>query len=175
MNAQSELAAVKPPVTPAAYNEFVARAVLREIRLIKSDFSLHPEALGDQKSWRHLQSCEIQESHYDASDNSLVMFVSAEAYCVNKRKRVISTKCRYMVAYSVDGKPDEAAVEAFARRVARFSAYPYFRAHFAQLMSQAGVEVPPLPIIKERRFIPDLNKAPVAAETSGVQKQLENG
>jgi len=154
-NAPTVPAQASPSVIPAEYNKLVATAQLREIRLVKSEFSLDAEALGaEQASWKHVHSCEIQQSHYDSDDDLLVAWVNAEASCIKKRKKIVSAKCRYLIIYHVDGKPDDAIVNAFAKRVARFAAYPYFRTHFAELASQAGLFLPPLPIIKERKILP---------------------
>ena len=152
MNAQPKKPGDKPKIPPEAYNALVGSAELSAIRLIESDFALRLEGLGDEQSWRHAQSCEIQDARYDAENSLLTAFVSAVAHASLKRKHVISVKCRYVIYYRVEGELEEAAVVEFANRVARFTAYPYFRTHFAELMSQAGVYAPPLPIIKEKRF-----------------------
>ena len=96
-------------------------------------------------------------------------WISAEANCVKKRKKIISVKCRYLVVYEVDGAPDDLIIQAFSRRVARFAAYPYFRAHFAELVSQAGVYIPPLPIIKERKILPNTEQAKKILASEGAQ------
>jgi hypothetical protein len=173
MNQKVEPKAENPPIAPAVYNAFVATAQLREIRLIKSEFTLRPGGLEEQESWRYIHSCEINASDFDAESGLLMAFVSAEAYCLEKRKRVVSTKCRYLIIYTVDGEPEQAVVDAFSRRVARFAAYPYFRAHFAELMSQAGVAAPPLPIIKERRLLAEPKSPPVKENQVENIKQLE--
>ena len=62
---------------------------------------------------------------------------------------------RYLVANTVSGSPTEEAALSFVRRVAGFAAYPYFRSHFAEVCSQSGIVLPPLPIMKEpKRQIP---------------------
>jgi len=150
----------KTVVTPALYNALVASAQLRDIRLVKSQFYLEPDGLGDPQNWQHTHSCEIETSHFDADKKLIWTWVTAEAACLYEKKRVVSAECRYLIVYKVDGEPEDLEVAAFAKRVARFAAYPYFRAHFAQLASQAGLELPPLPVIKEKRLLPKTEKPP---------------
>jgi len=148
-----------PAVEPAAYNALVSSARLRDLRLVKSEFNLDPEGLEPDPTWKQVHSCELQQSHYDAENSLLVAWISAEANCLKKRKKILSVKCRYLVVYEVEGTPDDLIIQAFSKRVARFAAYPYFRAHFAELVSQAGVSIPPLPIIKERKVLPNPEQA----------------
>ena len=143
-----------PAPSSAAYNAFVASADVRDIRLIKSEFSVSPEALEERHALRREHACDITQSHYDSDNKLLYAWVAASAACYWKRKRILSSKCQYLIVYTVNAEPDDAAVPVFIRRVARFAAYPYFRSHFAHLASQAGLEIPPLPVIKERRFFP---------------------
>jgi len=158
----------KPP-TPAAYNAFVATTTLQEVRLVKSDFALNPEGFLDEDGWVYAHACELDSSHYDSERDLLFAFLSAEAFATKKRKRLVSVKCRYVVVYSVSGKPEESVVDAFAKRVARFTAFPYFRAHFADLMSQAGMHVPPLPVLKETRPLPQ--PTAIQPPTTGAKPQ----
>jgi hypothetical protein len=165
---------VAVPLTPSAYNALVAAARLRDIRLIKSDFSLSPDGINRENEWKLLNTCEIQEVQFDP-DGLLFAWVAAEAICKIKNKRVAAFRARYLIVYDVHGVPEEPAVEAFARRVARFAAYPYFRAHVAELASQAGVRLPPLPIIKETRLIPQEQAIPSRVEPAQISdsKQQE--
>ena len=43
-------------------------------------------------------------------------------------------------------------VVRFVNRVGNFAAYPYFRSHFAEITSQAGITIPPLPVMKEGKW-----------------------
>jgi hypothetical protein len=157
------------------YNALVNSATLQEIRLVESQFSMAPESIADPKLWKLMQSCEITESHYDADDKVLFAWVSAQASCTYKRKRVVSAKCEYLVIYNVDGDPEDVEVDIFAKRVARFAAYPYFRAHFAEVTSQAGLTLAPLPIIKEKKYFPPKKKEPQLIEGSAEQPKEEGG
>src|ERR1700722_13854944 len=132
MNGQPEkvVAPATPaaPVPPAAYNTLVAAARLREIRLLKADFSLDPAGVDRETDWKLSQTCEIQSADYSAEDELLLTFIDATAFCKIKNKKVVAVRCRYLVVYDVQGHPERAAIDAFAKRVARFAAYPYFRA-----------------------------------------------
>lgn len=152
--------AIVPVLTPAAYNSLVAAARLRDIRLLKADFSVDPNSLEHQDNWKLTQTCEIQLAEFNAEAELLVTFVDAAATCKFKNKKIVTVRCRYIVVYDVQGKPEALAVNAFARRVARFAAYPYFRAHVAEISSQAGLRLPPLPIIKEVKIIPKIEADP---------------
>lgn len=167
--------ALTPPVasavTPAAYNTLVASARLRDIKLVTSNFVLDPDGLSDQPSWKQLQTCEIEQSYYDEARKLLIAWVSANASCTKDDKVVVAAQCKYVVIYSVDGDPEEVAVTAFAKRVARFAVYPYFRAHFAGITSQAGLFLPPLPIIKEKKNIPAVLSSAGEGQIEHVSKE----
>jgi hypothetical protein len=158
MNAEvtKDAATTAAPLTPAAYNAFVGAAILRDIRLIKSDFSLNEMALDvDLADGQMHQTCEIESAEYDTEVEMMAAWVVAEATCKKKSKKIAALRCQYLIMYDVQRNPEQGAVDAFARRVARFAAYPYFRAHFAEVCSQAGLRLPPLPVIKETRLIPN--------------------
>ena len=165
MNAQPEKKPEgTPSLTPAAYNALVAAARLRDIRLLKADFSLDPSGLENESDWKLSQTCEIIGADFDADAEMMVAWVAAEAVCKRKNKKVVNIRCKYMIVYDVQGQPEALAVSAFAKRVARFAAYPYFRAHVAEVGSQAGLRLPPLPVIKEMRLIPQDKAIPVSSE-----------
>lgn len=132
------------------YIATVDAAEIIDIRLIKSDFLVEPEALGRERSqWKQSYDFQVRDVRFDGTRNLLTALVVGDAVCKVGRKRIIGLKCRYMVAYAVTGAPTEAAAESFVRRVAAFAAYPYFRAHFADVCSQSSIALPPLPIMKE--------------------------
>lgn len=139
-------------VSPEQYSEAVESARLVSIRLIKSEFVVEPEALGrDRSSWKHGYDCKSTASSFDATRKLLTGLVVADASCKIGRKRIVWLKCRYLIAYSIDGAPTEEAATSFVRRVSVFAAYPYFRSHFSESCSQAGIALPPLPVLKEPR------------------------
>lgn len=156
----------RAPVNPAAYNMLVAAARLRDIRLLKSEFTLDAESLHYKvDDWKMTYDCEIHHADYDRDSQLLIAFVQAEAFCKKKTKRILSARCRYVAVYDIHGEPEDDTVNAFANRVARFAVYPYFRAHFSETCSQAGLQLPPLPVIKETKLLQRL--------LSNDQKQVE--
>lgn len=136
-------------VSQTAYSELVDCARLRDIRMVNSTFSMSPEALGsNQPDWRLGYDCELTQASYDAEDKLLTGWVSAAASCKAGRKKVFELKARYLIVYLIEGEPDEAVAMKFIERLGAGSAYPYFRAHFAEVASQAGMNAPPLPILR---------------------------
>jgi len=138
------------------YAQAVDSAHMRNIRLLKSDFLIEPESIsGDRKAWKNGVGCRMSSSSYNQERKVLTALITANAYSKVGRKKIVSLKCEYAVAYDIQGAPDEAAVHRFAERVGTFAAYPYFRAHFATITAQAGISMPPLPVLKEGpRVIP---------------------
>lgn len=143
-------AAAHGKVAASDYSAAVDAAEIIDIRLIKSEFAVEPEGLGRERSqWKQSYDFQVRDVRFDGTRNLLTGLVIGDAVCKVGRKRIIGLKCRYLVAYAVTGAPTEAAAEIFVRRVAAFAAYPYFRAHFAEVCSQSGIVLPPLPIMKE--------------------------
>jgi hypothetical protein len=145
----------------AAYADAVEAASMRNVRLAKSDFNADPESFGgDRKTWKMGFGCDVVSTHYDAARKRASALIAADAYCKIAHRRIISLKCSYVVAYDIDGDPDQTAVSQFLERVGTFAAYPYFRAHFAEVTSQAGIMLAPLPVMKEgKRVIAKSKKA----------------
>ena len=138
-----------PRPSPQDYNSVVDAAELLDVKLIKSSFDLQPHffAAEDQDlDFRY--TCDLERSSYDAESKVLLGQIALEAGSKVGRKWVLRVRSTYVVAYSISGEPPEDAATGYLERVARFTAYPYFRAHFASLCSDAGAKVPPLPVLK---------------------------
>lgn len=137
-----------PTVDPQDYNRVVDAAELVDVKLVKSSFDLQPAffAASDEVAFRY--GCDLERSTYDQESNFLVGEIAVEAGCKLGRRWVLKVRSTYVVAFSVAGKPPVEAAKTYLERVGRFTAYPYFRAHFAALCSAAGAEVPPLPVLK---------------------------
>ncbi len=163
--AKSDVVKQPTPVVPAEYNQVVAAARLRDIRLIKSEFVIEADGLQFSSDWKLTHSCEIESVNLDQDRELLLVSIGAAASCKFRNKKVVSAKCRYLVAYDLNGAPEENVIQTFAKRVARFAAYPYFRSHFAEMSAQAGVHMPPLPVIKEVRLLP--------TATAEARKEIE--
>ncbi|MFC3068923.1 hypothetical protein [Phenylobacterium soli] len=125
-------------------------AELLSVRLIHSEFTVEAEAYQrDKSSWKRSYGCEAQGVAFNAKRDRLSGSVVAEVVCRTGRKRIVVAKCRYLVDYAIKGSPTDTAAETFFGRVGVFAAYPYFRSHFAELTSQAGLLLGPLPVLKE--------------------------
>jgi hypothetical protein len=131
-----------------AYNSVVGRTELRGIRLTESRFELKPDALQiDPSSWRYAMSNAIVEAFVDEENGALHGFLQYEAIVRHRRKRILFASARYMVSYEVDGECPPELGALFIERVGRIAAYPYFRGLVASLVAQAGIVMPPLPVI----------------------------
>jgi hypothetical protein len=139
------------PQRPTAeeYNALVNSAELMDIKLIKSDFDVQPiffSTEDDKKSYRY--DCELARSFHREGGDYIFAEVALEAGCKVGRKWLLRSKSTYLVAYALDRPTSEAAALEYLKKVARFTAFPYFRAHFAEQCSQAGAVVQPLPVLK---------------------------
>ncbi len=135
-----------------SYDHAVAAAEMRNIRLIRSDFLVEPQGIGgDRTAWKMGYACKLTEARFDPDRSRATGLVVAEAWCKLGSRKIVSVKASYMVAYDIQGDVEPDAAEQFVKRVGTFAVYPYFRAHFAELTSQAGVSLGPLPVMKEGR------------------------
>ena len=139
-------------VSEEAYSDAVDAAQLREICLVESAFKAEAEAFGaPEANWSMAYGCEVVDAFFDGEASLLTGWVEAHATCKRGRKRILTTKVRYLLVYDLEGDPEEGAALKFVRHVGAFAVYPYFRAHFAELGSQAGLRMPPLPVMKEAK------------------------
>lgn len=161
------------------YNNIVDAAELLDVKLIKSDFSVHPNFFvgGDHGSdFRY--ACDLISSHYDQATQRLIGEVALEAGSRSGRRWALRARAVYLVAYSVSGDPAEEAAFAYLERVGRFTAYPYFRSFFAGVCADAGAIVPPLPVLKgnlPRRISgAELPAGELSASLKKVTKQIQD-
>lgn len=130
-----------------AYNAVIGRALLRGIWLMESRFDMKPQALdGDAPELRYDVRTPEAEAVLEPS-GALYGFIEFSASARRKRQRILHVHARYFVSYHVEGGCEQDIAELFVQRVGRLAAYPYFRALAASLSGQAGVAMPPLPII----------------------------
>lgn len=130
-----------------AYNAVIGRATLRGIWLMESRFDMKPQALdGDAPELRYDVRTPVAEVVNEPS-GTLYGFIEFSASARRKRQRILHVHARYFVSYHIEGGCDDESADLFVQRVGRLAAYPYFRALASSLTGQAGVEMPPLPII----------------------------
>jgi len=134
-------------VDAGRYNSVVARTEVRGIRLLDSRFEIKPEALPvDPSEWRKSVNFELGEVVVSGSGR-LYGILQFELVCRHGRKRVLHASGRYLATYQVEGECSQDDGETFVERVGRVAVYPYFRALVASLVSEAGLQMPPLPMI----------------------------
>lgn len=139
--------ATEAPVSAKDYNGVIGRATLRGIWMTEAKIDVKPQALdADLPALQHEVRTEIAEVVVD-SDGIVYGFIRFAATGKAKRTRVIQITGKYFVSYCVAGGCDQEIADLFMRRVGRLAAYPYFRALAASLASQAGLSMPPLPIM----------------------------
>ena len=148
------------------YNNLVSRAHLRTIRLTSSKFELKPEALGlDPDGWRNGISAALAHSFLESESGSLYGIFAFEVVSRQGRKRVLGINATYLINYRVEGDCDNNACELFLERVGKIATYPYFRSLVATLTSQAGLLMPPLPI---------MGVAPRSIEGAGILDDIRS-
>lgn len=133
----------------ASYDEVVSKASLNDIQLMDLNFNIQPEFFSESSKRKLAYHVEKKASHFDPDAGIAAAFISMEVKGVVGRKKVLSCKALYSIVYDNLLSCDQEAVEAFLRRVAQFTCYPYFRSLFASLDWAAGLRLPPLPVHKE--------------------------
>jgi len=129
-----------------SYNKVVSRTRIRSIRLLESKFEIKPDAVAlDPNEWRKSIDFKIGEVVV-TEKGGLFGFVIFTLICKQGRKHVLTTRCQYLVHYVVEGECSQEAGETFIDRVGRLAVYPYFRSTVAALVSEAGIQMPPLPV-----------------------------
>jgi hypothetical protein len=138
----------------AEYNAVAKGASLEGISLFSTKFEVNPECLGDQRQWKLNYGRKILSCQFSEEDHSVVgifeYFVTAKL----GRKRALNCVAHYGVFYETPEGATDGGAKGFCRNVGTFAAYPYFRALFAQLVAEAGLNLPPLPAIASMAHIP---------------------
>lgn len=148
------------------YVAFLGKVELLDIKLVESSFKMKPEVTNpDQSSWKYGYACDVADVHYDDEAQILWAWVNGSAHAKSGRSHILQVKGKYLLVYSVIGQASEDIAVQFTKNVGAFSVYPYFRGLFANLCSQGGVRVPPLPVMKG----PRRSLAAWAKATEGVE------
>lgn len=134
-------------IEKAEYNRIVNGAHLLDVALTKSTFDIKPEYFSDRPG-RHKLASDFLIVGSDCDAGVLIIVAKFCAKARKGRKIVLKTEAVYNIVFSVPDDADCAAAVAFGRHMARFTAYPYFRAHVSQQSWESGAELPLLPIIK---------------------------
>lgn len=135
--------------TPEQYNRVASVAQLRGIQLATSAFAFKPDGSVFQE-WAFALNSKMTDCEYIAQDGHLYCVYRYEAVCKHARKRVLALDASFIISFDVDGDCNLESAQAYAAIIGRVAAYPHFRALFATLTSQAGLMLPPLPIMSEQ-------------------------
>jgi len=147
---RKEIAPPRDPrdVNVASYNSVVGRTEMRGIRLLGSKFEIKPEAVEiDSSEWRKSVAYERGDVVITPDSGRLYGILQFEVVGRHGRKKVLHASGQYLLTYHVQGECPQEDGEVFIDRVGRVAAYPYFRSLVATLVSQAGLQMPPLPMI----------------------------
>lgn len=142
------MAEPKKPIPVEDYHAVLAAAYLLDVKLIRSDFSVEAEFFSSSKDdHRFVFGCE-QAAYHFGGDNRLIGTFNVEAGIKKSRRFLLRSKAVYLIAFAIEGEVSEDAALAYLGRVGAFGCWPYYRAHFAELCSSAGVDVAPLPVMR---------------------------
>ena len=140
---------------PAKYEAVAFRARVREVRLAGSTYnakasSFLPSMNGDHVDFN--QSFSGEPRHYNFSPETGVMAGTYHwvAEVKSGRQKVLKLSAEYLVVYSGLKDEPEEYVRLYFTKLARFTTYPYFRAHFAMNVASSGLMLAPLPSLFDR-------------------------
>jgi hypothetical protein len=132
------------------YNETVQRAELRHVLLISSSFEMDPNYFEKAEEERSLQRGEDVKSFTLTEDGcGAAAEVEFYAKAAAEDEVLFSIVCKYVVYFSFDEPVEQETAQKVILRVGRFTAYPFFRQHVAQISWESGLDIPMLPIIKQ--------------------------
>lgn len=152
----NEIANVAPKsgFAGAEYNAVATAAQLQGINLLSNQFSVDPTCIVTQGQWKLSHGRKLLSCHFSDDGRSVVAILQYQVTAKFSRKRALFCSADYGVFYQMPDGVTQEAVTGFCRNVGMFAAYPYFRALFAQLVGEAGLRLPPLPIIASTAHIP---------------------
>lgn len=166
------------------YNYVAERTKLLGLHLISSDFKITPEFYSDRDNVRLAIETEIVGNSLDNETGILVTMF--EFTMRGKVKNRVAVKCggQFVTAYRTPADAESAAAEAFCAKVGLFAAFPYFRAHVAQMAASANADLPPLPMLssiphKAKGDVPQLadkkKKASPKKRGAAAKKKASSG
>lgn len=152
----NEIQELAPPAgfSSAEYNHVATSAELEAIVLLNSQFVFNLEHWPRRDKWKLSYGRKVKSCHFNAEESSVAAVF--EYHMTAKSGRSIALRCvaEYAVFYETPEGATEEAARGFCRNVGVFAAYPYFRSLVAKLVSEANVDLPPLPAIASTAHIP---------------------
>jgi hypothetical protein len=140
------------------YNRVVAAAELGAILMTMSHSEVSPNAQTRSGSSEEEPVTRVVHIGHSVDAHSFDSEQGMASCVVSFRLRILAgasqeelfkTTCDFSVVYRGLEDHTSEVIRRFVDRVARFAAYPYFRAYVSHLVSLAEIEMPPLPILKE--------------------------
>ena len=152
----ADLPVVAPPAptvrTVPPYNVIVATSRLDTIRLVGTSFAVHPEYFAGEKSLAVGGDMKTAATNTEAGTAVGLFEFWVEAKGRESKETLLRFDCSYVVGYGgldLSSEELEAAAKLFVNRVGKFAVYPYVRGMLSRLSAEAGVDLPPLPVLKE--------------------------
>ena len=141
------------------YNAVALNAELEGIVLLNSRFDVDPELIGRRGEWKLSYGRKLNSCRFNSNERSVAGVFDYHVTAKVGRKRALHCSAQYAVFYETPVDATEAGSVGFCRNVGIFAAYPYFRALVARVTADAGVQLPPLPMIASKAHIPPKKKA----------------
>ncbi|MFC2967721.1 hypothetical protein [Acidimangrovimonas pyrenivorans] len=136
------------------YASVARKARLQDLRLCESNYFSKPECFMEaEETGKELSQGFYGEmsGHSFSSDSGLLVGGYVWGADVRfGRKKALKMKCEYVLIYSGLEGADAEYVRLYFKKIARFTSYPYFRAHFAHHSAASGLRLPPLPSLNDR-------------------------
>lgn len=145
-----------------SYREVVDRAELQRISLSSSSFKVRGQFGAEIDRAKRFHHTTTSAPHIDDQSNLIAGMVNCRVWMCKSAEpndtsdstsessdeEILSIEAKYMVVFSVPGSHNKTTIEAFFKRMAPFSVWPYFRSHVARMGSEATINIPILPIKK---------------------------
>lgn len=137
------------------YNSVARSARLRELRLINSAYTANvmkfmAGEVGDGVELKQSYSGAPSEYSFVPERGIVVGSYMWSAEVRAGRTKAMKLSTEYMLAYSGLKDAPEEYVSLYFKKLARFTTYPYFRAHFAVQVAASGLMLAPLPSLTDR-------------------------
>lgn len=154
----------------AEYNKVARGAELEGIILMNSSFDVKAECISDQRDWKLSHGRKILSCQFNEEERSVAAVLEYNVTARLGRKRALRCVTQYAVFYETPAGATKAGAIGFCRNVGTFAAYPYFRALFSRLSSEANLRLPPLPAIASMAHIPPKKSKEAKKVKTGDQK-----
>lgn len=129
------------------YNKIVSSATLSAILLKDVNFAGDLSKLSGSPSIDFRIGSGMLAWGYDAESSMLTGIFQYTLQGIHDEKVVLAVKAVYAVEYNVDIPCESDEGHLFLQRVGKYAAYPYYRALFSTMTDQAGIAMPPLPVL----------------------------